>query len=154
MLRTVQRALLLAIAGGLLGLAANAVSPKRIPYLTPPPAVVSPTDYVSLAEAKELLLAGAAFFLDARAPADYTAGHIASAFNLPTTEFDARYDSLAGMLTTNSVIVAYCDGVECDLSHDLTKRLRQLGYTNVRILKNGWTDWRDAGLATTTGANP
>jgi rhodanese-related sulfurtransferase len=154
MSRTLQRALVVTIAGALLGLAANSVSPRRIPYCTPPPEVLPPSDYVTLDEAKGRLHLGAAFFLDARAPSDYATGHIATAFNLPAEEFDAYYGQIAGMLTTSSVIIVYCDGVECSLSHDLTKRLRQLGYANVHILKNGWTLWRGAGLPTATGAHP
>src|SRR5881628_1268316 len=143
----IQRALLIACVGAALGLAANAVSPRGIPFVAPPKVVVPPSDFIPLHEAKQLWQSGTAYFLDARAPADYVAGHIASAFNLPADEFDTHYAAVASMLTTGSVIVAYCDGVECDLSHDLTKRLRQLDYKNVRILKNGWTVWRGAGLA-------
>ena len=36
------------------------------------------------------------------------------------------------MLTPDSAIVAYCDGMDCDLSHRLMDRLRELGYHNVR----------------------
>jgi len=152
--RTLQRALWVTIAGALLGLAVNAVSPLRIPYITPPPAVVPSSDFIPLAEATEHWRSGAAFFLDARSPADYAAGHIANAFNVPAEAFDAHYTQVAGMLTPDTVIVTYCDGIECDLSHHLTDRLRQFGYKNVHILQNGWTVWRQAGLATSAGAQP
>src|SRR5258708_4658302 len=106
MWRTLQRALLVTIAGALLGLAANAVSPRRIPYIAPP-VVVPVTDFIPFEEAKKLWRSGAGFFLDARAPADYAAGHIANAFSLPVEEFEAHYPQIAAMLTSDSIIVAY-----------------------------------------------
>jgi len=154
MLRTLQRALLIAVAGAALGLAVNTGSPRRIPVIAPPKTAPQPADFVPLADARQLWQGGAAFFLDARAPADYKAGHIAGAYNLPAEDFDARYPETATMLTPETVIVTYCDGLECDLSHHLTDRLRELGYRNVRILQNGWTAWRQAGLTTATGAKP
>ena len=154
MVRTLLLALLITGAGAALGLMVNTVSPRRIPFITPPKTAPQSTDFVPFDEARQLWQSGAVFFLDARAPADYQAGHIAGAYNLPAEDFDARYPETATMLTPETVIVAYCDGLECDLSHHLTTRLRELGYTNVRILQNGWTAWRKAGLATTTGDRP
>ncbi|MCG3150078.1 MAG: Thiosulfate sulfurtransferase GlpE [Verrucomicrobiae bacterium] len=154
MWRMVQRAVVLTLAGAVLGLVANAVSPRGIPYRTPPKVVAPPGDYIPFAEARQLWEEGVAVFLDARSHADYMAGHIANAFSLPTDEFEARYPEVAGMLAPDSPIVAYCDGADCDLSHHLAKRLRDLGFRDVRILKNGWTEWRKAALATSTGAQP
>lgn len=154
MRRTLQRALAIVLAGAVLGLAANAISPRRIPYLTPPPAPIRAQDTVTLQEAEELWKGGSAFFLDARAPVDYAAGHIAGAVNVPVEEFDDHYQQIAGMLTPDAIVVAYCDGLECDLSHRLMIILRERGYHNVRLLVNGWTTWRTAGLPTRTGDQP
>ena len=154
MRRTVQRALAILFGSAALGLAFNAVSPRRISYITPPKPVLQPKDTVSLDEAHRLWGEGATFFLDARSPADYAAGHIANALSLPAENFDEHYPQIAPMLTTDTAIVAYCDGTECELSHELTKRLRDRGYTNVRILMNGWTSWHKAGYPTDTGAPP
>jgi len=154
MRRTIQRALVIVVAGAALGLAANAVSPRRISFLTPPPAALKPDETMALDQAHEIWGTGAAFFLDARAPADYAAGHIANAFNLPAEEFDQHYDQVASMLTPDSAIVCYCDGLECDLSRHLAELLRQRGYTNIHILVNGWTSWHGAGYPTATGTQP
>ena len=154
MWRTLQRALAIVLAGAALGLAANAISPRRIPYLTPPKAPPQGQDMVPLQEAEELWNGGSAFFLDARASADYSAGHIAGALSLPVEEFDDHYLQIAGMLNPDSTIVVYCDGVECDLSHRLMSKLRELGYHNVRYIVNGWTTWHTAGLLTHTGEKP
>jgi rhodanese-related sulfurtransferase len=142
------------MAGAALGLAANAISPRRIPIITPPKAPPQARDTVALEAAKALWGNGTAFFLDARATADYRAGHIAGALSLPIDEFDDHYPQIQPMLTAESAIVVYCDGTDCDLSHRLMDRLHELGYRNVRLLVNGWTTWHKAGLLTHTGDQP
>jgi rhodanese-related sulfurtransferase len=151
---TLRRSLLIVLAGAALGLAANALSPQGIPILTPPKAAPQASDTVALDEAKTLWGDGTAFFLDARATTDYQAGHIAGALSLPIEEFDDHYPQIQPVLTPDSTIIAYCDGMECDLSHRLMDRLHQLGYHNVRLLVNGWTTWHTAGLMTHTGDQP
>ena len=152
MRQIVQRALIIVIGGAALGLAVNLVSPRRIPFITPPKATIKPSETIPLEQAKKLW--GAAFFLDARAPADYAAGHISGALNLPAEEFDAHYPQVATLLTPESVIVCYCDGTECDLSKQLSESLHQRGFTNVHILVSGWTSWHGAGYPTSTGEQP
>jgi rhodanese-related sulfurtransferase len=49
-------------------------------------------------------------------------------------------------------IVTYCDGVKCELSHNLALFLRDAGFLNTRVLVNGWTLWQQAGLPTESGA--
>ncbi len=154
MRRSIQRALLIVLGGGALGLVANAISPRGIPYITPPQPRLQAQDTVPLPEAQELWSSGATFFLDARAAADYAAGHIANAFSLPAEEFDQHYPRVAGMLTPDSSIVVYCDGEQCDLSHGLMMKLRELGYRHVRVLVNGWTVWQTAGLPAHKGEQP
>jgi rhodanese-related sulfurtransferase len=150
---SVQRAFLIAVVGATLGLVANAVSPKRVPYITPPVVELPATDFIPLDEAKKAWESGV-FFLDARSPADYEAGHIANAFSLPAEEFQEHYGPIAAMITTDMNIVAYCNGLECDLSKDLKKQLNELGYAKVRILQNGWTVWTNAAYATSKGKQP
>ena len=145
---------MIALVGGVFGLLHNAVSAHHIPYFAPPKAVAVPADFIPIDEAGQIWLASGGFFLDARAPADYAAGHITGAYNLPVEGFDERYTQVANILTLETRLVVYCDGLKCDLSHDLATRLRQLGYKNVRILKNGWTEWQAAGFSTSTGTQP
>jgi len=154
MRRTIQRALLIVLMGGAVGLVANAISPRGIPYRTPPKPRLQAQDTVPLREAQELWRSGATFFFDARSPADYAAGHIANAFSLPVEDFDGRYPRVAAMLTPDSSIVVYCDGQQCDLSHRLMLKLRELGYSHVRVLVNGWTVWQTAGLPSHKGDQP
>lgn len=146
-----QTAAILVLSLGL-GLAWNQVSPVGIPLVqhpleTPPPG--QPGGYLPVEEAAKLWREGATLFLDARDPADYEAGHIGNAMNLPAQSFDRHFPTIAPMLTRQSAMVLYCDGVECELGSRLRDSLRSLGYTNTHLLLNGWTEWRAAGLPVT-----
>jgi rhodanese-related sulfurtransferase len=151
MWRAVGQAFLIMVIGAALGLLANSVSPHRIPLITPPKPAPPPEGILTLEKARALWSTGTAFFLDARAPADYEAGHIAQAFNLPVESFAEHFGPLAAMFTPHTPLVVYCDGVECELSQRLAEQLRQLGYRDIRLLENGWTLWRKAGLPTEQG---
>ena len=151
MRKSLERAVIIAVVGVLTGLLWNAISPRGIPYVTPPKKQPKAEEFIELAKAKALWDGGSAIFIDAREPVDFAAGHIATALNLPVLEFDKHYGELAPRLSTEAQIIAYCDGTECELSHRLQTRLREAGYTNVHILFNGWTAWRQAGHPTEQG---
>jgi rhodanese-related sulfurtransferase len=151
MRKTAVRAGLIILFGVILGLAGNAVSPRGIPLIRPPKQQPKPEEYILLEKAKELWDSGTAIFLDAREPADYAAGHIGMAFNLPVLAFEKHFAEVAPMLTPESPVVVYCDGTECELSHRLAKNLQQVGYTNVHMLYNGWTVWKQSGFPTEQG---
>ena len=55
---------------------------------------------------------------------------------------------IAAQLDEKDTIITYCDGENCELSHDLAMYLKDMGFTNVRVLVNGWTVWQNAGLPT------
>ena len=151
----VWRASLIVVGGAALGLLANAISPRGIP-LVPPPMTAEAVrkDIVSLAEARQAWESGSALFLDARNTIDYAAGHIPNALNLPAEQFDVFFPRVAPMLTPEMAVVVYCDGEQCDLSHEVQAKLRGLGFKNVRVLVNAWTVWKRAGLSGNTGDQP
>jgi rhodanese-related sulfurtransferase len=138
MRKTLYRAVLIVLIGMGLGLVGNAISPRGIPLIAPPKKQPKPEEFIALEKAKELWESGSAIFLDAREPIDYTAGHIGNALNLPALAFERHFSEIAPMLTPESPVVVYCDGKECELSHRLADSLRQVGYTNVHMLYNGW----------------
>jgi rhodanese-related sulfurtransferase len=148
MWRTIGQTAVIVLFSSILGLLFNALSPSRLPLVRARPPALDSDRFISLDSARELWSAGAAVFLDARTPDDYAAGHIAGALNLPAAQFEERFPEAALRLSPESRIVAYCDGVECDLSRRLAERLTEFGFTNVQVLPNGWTAWRQAGLAT------
>ncbi|MCX7916025.1 MAG: rhodanese-like domain-containing protein [Verrucomicrobiae bacterium] len=160
MRRVILQAIIITLASMAVGAVVNTVrsdvdakgKPRRLSWVTPPPPELGPADLVGLEEAQQLWAEGRAIFLDARQPEDFAAGHIANAHNLPVDRFAEFYPEVAAWLTPDGHIIVYCDGEKCELSHRLMTQLRELGYRHVRVLHNGWTVWRRAGLPTATGA--
>jgi rhodanese-related sulfurtransferase len=79
--------------------------------------------------------------VDARPAArKYDIGHIPTAVNIP----DAQFDKLAPTLLPqdkSQLVIFYCDGPECVLSHNSAFKAEKLGYTNVRVYAEGFPDW-------------
>lgn len=89
-----------------------------------------------------------AVFLDARSTADYQLGHIRGALNLPVHDggFGERLQKFSLQVDHEVELIIYCDGIGCALSPELASILRGLGYRDVKILINGWTEWMMAGM--------
>lgn len=116
----------------------------------PDPGFVVGRRFTPADEVNAALARGAAMgFIDARAPSDYVAGHVAGATNVPFYEVALYRESLP----RDQWLVAYCacphaeSGVVADdlLSH---------GFTKVTILDEGFFVWRDRGYPVRTGASP
>ena len=87
--------------------------------------------------------------IDVREPAEYAAGHLPGAVNLPrgVLEFQIRaHPAIAGRTTGSSALplLLYClTGGRSALAAD---SLGQLGFEDVRSLAGGLQAWRNAGL--------
>lgn len=91
---------------------------------------------------------GQVLVLDVRPEAEYAAGHIPGAVNMP-------YDQLAARLAElpeRADIVAYCRGRYCVYAPDAVRLLRARG-RSARPLEGGIPDWRLAGRPVTAGAS-
>lgn len=84
--------------------------------------------------------------IDVRPPEEYAAGHVAGALSVPLAHLERRLAELP----RSKRIVAYCRGPYCVLAAEAVRRLRTRGYDAVR-LKDGYPEWRDAGLPTGVG---
>ena len=82
-------------------------------------------------------------FIDARDEADYLAGHISNAINIPFDDLDNHKQKLDS-ISRNKPVVIYCAGTECDLSILLGNLLFEQGYKQVYIFFGGWNEWLDA----------
>lgn len=108
---------------------------------------------ISLEQAKTLFEQKAVLFLDARPKEQYDQGHIQGALSLPQQEAESYFMEVASELEAGQVdingtkvIITYCDGDTCELSHSLALFLKDMGFNNVKVLVNGWTVWQKAGL--------
>lgn len=101
---------------------------------------------IPLDEAEMLFFDRSAFFLDARLEDQFAEGHIEGALNLPWDEFEQRFDQVMADIPRETTLVTYCDGESCGLSKELAMALLAKGFTNVRVLVNGWTLWQEKNL--------
>jgi rhodanese-related sulfurtransferase len=148
-----KTAIIIGVSVGL-ALAFNATRPDRMPLVRDPQSAVQADvqrGEISLADATLLFHSGQAVFVDAREAAEYAAGHINGAIPLDTVSFGQNYPAFKERLEKAATVVTYCDGEFCELSHELADQLRSVGLLDVRVLRNGWTLWRDQGLPTATG---
>ena len=104
-------------------------------------------EMISLEMAKELFESNKALFIDARHEFDYYAGHIRSAVNVPMKSFDHYFVSLKN-IPKDKLLIAYCDGAECNSSIELAVKLMEAGFTNVKVFFGGWQEWKSAGFPT------
>jgi len=71
----------------------------------------------------------------------YDEGHIPGALSLPAS----RFDKMKGLLPADkaSLIVFYCGGLKCALSHKSAFKAEELGYTNVKVFAKGYPEWKN-----------
>jgi len=78
--------------------------------------------------------------IDARpAKAKYIKGHIPMAVSIPNTQFDKMTDKLPK--DKNALLIFYCGGLKCKLSHKSARKAEALGYTNVKVFAAGFPQW-------------
>jgi rhodanese-related sulfurtransferase len=115
-----------------------------------PPAVpkgIAAPAMISGEQAKVLFDSGNVVFIDARHEYDFKLGHIKGAVNIPLRMFE----TMKGVLDTipkSRTLVAYCDGVECNSSIELSVDLAKAGYVDVKIFFGGWREWTSSHLPT------
>ena len=80
--------------------------------------------------------------LDVRTPAEFQAGHIAGAVNLPHDQLAQRITEL-GVSPSDEVVVHCQSGRRAGMAE---ATLREAGYTNVRDLSGHMRAWKQAGL--------
>jgi rhodanese-related sulfurtransferase len=75
--------------------------------------------------------------IDARPKrAKYDKGHIPMAVSIPDSQFDKMTDQLPA--DKNALLIFYCGGLKCKLSHKSARKAEKLGYTNVKVFADGF----------------
>jgi len=78
--------------------------------------------------------------IDARPKrAKYDNGHIPMAVSIPDSQFDKLKDQLPQ--DKNTLLIFYCGGLDCKLSHNSARKAEALGYTNVKVFAAGFPAW-------------
>ncbi|MCW8955911.1 MAG: rhodanese-like domain-containing protein [Gammaproteobacteria bacterium] len=73
----------------------------------------------------------------------YDKGHIPGAINIPEREFDKMVAKLPK--DKASLVIFYCGGVKCMLSHKSAFKAEKLGYSNIKVYAEGYPDWKAKG---------
>lgn len=116
----------------------------------PEPGFVVGQRYTPANVVKAELDRGAAMvIIDARAPSDYAAGHIAGATNVPFYEVGLYREALP----KDHWIVAYCGCPHAE-SGIVVDDLLSHGFSRATVLDEGFYVWRDRSYPVRTGASP
>ncbi len=105
-----------------------------------------PVKVISIEEAQEMFSDSTALFADARPAVAFDEGHIQGAMHLPPASFDQWAADILDYYPMDQPIIAYCEGPQCALSHELAEKLTWLGFEKVYYLIDGWGQWKARGL--------
>jgi rhodanese-related sulfurtransferase len=101
-------------------------------------------DYAYVAERAVLPVKKGVMVIDARPTArKYNGGHIPGAVSIP----DSSFDKMTNMLPEDksTLLLYYCGGVKCKLSHKSAFKAEKLGYSNIQVYAAGYPDWKKNG---------
>jgi rhodanese-related sulfurtransferase len=74
----------------------------------------------------------------------YDIGHIPGAVNIPDTQFDELAPKMLPP-DKSMLLIFYCEGPECTLSHKGAFKAEKLGYTNIVVYTEGYPEWTKKG---------
>ncbi|UZP68105.1 rhodanese-like domain-containing protein [Desulfovibrio mangrovi] len=83
--------------------------------------------------------------IDSRPANKFGEGYIPTAVSIP----DSQFEKMASQLpeNKNALLIFYCGGLHCPLSHKSAKKAEALGYKNVKVFAEGMPGWKKAGNA-------
>lgn len=150
--RSVLQAFILLVISAGLGFALNQIGADSPPQNQPaePGQTASTEPWIQLQGEAVLqhLNEGTGIIIDARDPADYEAGHILGAMNVPESNFEQEFAELRTMLPKDQLYIVYCSGGACSQSHEVLARMHELGFEKLAIYEGGWQDWQENGFPT------
>jgi rhodanese-related sulfurtransferase len=77
--------------------------------------------------------------VDSRGARKFDQGHIPVAVNISASLFDSQSERLPE--DKSSLLIFYCGGIKCPLSHKSAFKAEALGYTNIQVYAAGYPDW-------------
>lgn len=131
----------------------NLIHPERIAWVedwtnrVEAQAVQKGVALVQLSDMLEFLRRDSRLLVDTRSSADYNRGHIPTAISLPFKTSTAVPDVMAQVIASETPLVLYCSGVDCEDSLLLALELRKLGREDVAVFIDGMDLWRSELLA-------
>lgn len=83
---------------------------------------------------------GGYFLFDSRPAPRFQEGAIPTAVNLPFPAFDKMAEKMLPK-DKNALLIFYCGGPSCNMSPGSADKARKLGYTNLKVYKDGEPAW-------------
>jgi rhodanese-related sulfurtransferase len=115
-----------------------------VKLIAKPPVKIPAEMLMSTAEVEKLVAQGPEkgkyFLFDSRPLPRFQEGAIPTAVNLPFPAFDRLAERLLPK-DRNALIIFYCAGPTCNMSPGSADKARKLGYTNLKVYKDGMPAW-------------
>jgi len=116
------------------------------------PVKIDPANLIDYAGVAKLVAEGPGktpfTLIDSRPLLRFQEGAIPGAIHLPFIGFDKFRDRLPA--DKNQLVVFYCGGITCTLSPNSLKKAKLLGYTNLRVYREGQPEWSTRNFLVTT----
>lgn len=116
------------------------------------PVKIDPANLIDYAGVAKLVADGTAktpyTLIDSRPLVRFQEGAIPTAIHLPFIGFDKFVDRLPK--DKSQLVVFYCGGLTCTLSPNSLKKAKLLGYTNLRVYREGQPEWATRHYQVTT----
>jgi rhodanese-related sulfurtransferase len=115
-----------------------------VKLIVKPPVKVSEEMLIKTADIEKLVAMGTEkgkyFLFDSRPLPRFQEGSIPTAVNLPFPAFDELADKVLPK-DKNALIIFYCAGPTCSMSPGSAAKAQKLGYTNLKLYKDGMPGW-------------
>lgn len=116
------------------------------------PVKIDPKNVVDYATVAKLVQDGPGkttyTLIDSRPLLRFQEGALPTAIHLPFIGFDKFADRLPK--DKGQLVVFYCGGITCTLSPNSLKKAQLMGYTNLRVYREGEPDWKTHNYLVTT----
>jgi rhodanese-related sulfurtransferase len=116
------------------------------------PVKIDPANLIDYAGVAKLVAEGPAkanyTLIDSRPLVRFQEGAIPTAIHLPFIGFDKFAHRLPK--DKNQLTVFYCGGLTCTLSPNSMKKAKLMGYTNLRVYREGEPEWKTRNVLVTT----
>lgn len=121
-----------------------------VKFIEKPPVKISAEMLMKTADIEKLVALGPEkgkyFLFDSRPLPRFQEGFIPTAVNFPYPAFDKLADKLLPK-DKNALIIFYCAGPSCNMSPGSADKAKKLGYTNLKVYKDGMPAWQEKNYA-------
>lgn len=124
-----------------------------VKFIEKPPVKISEEMLIKTADIEKLVAQGPEkgkyFLFDSRPLPRFQEGFIPTAVNLPFPAFDKLAAKLLPQ-DKNALVIFYCAGPTCNMSPGSAAKAQKLGYTNLKVYKDGMPAWleKNSGIIT------